>query len=215
METLNIVHNSPEWLTFRKTGIGGSDAAAVLGLSPFKSNVDVWEEKVGIREPEDISNKPSVKYGKEAEELHLALFKLDYPEYEVTSHKDIVYKLDFMFASLDGELVDKRTKEEGIYEGKTTEIHSKSSYEKWNARIPDYYYAQILHYLIVTNKKFVKLRAQIKQTGQNGEVECIIKHYHFSRKECLSDMRYLYLEEKKFWEYVKSKTKPPLKLPGI
>ena len=35
-----------EWLAERKTGIGGSDAAAVLGASPYKSALDLWREKV-------------------------------------------------------------------------------------------------------------------------------------------------------------------------
>ena len=62
LEIIKLKHNSPEWLAFRKTGLGGSDAAAILGLSPFKTNVEVWEEKVGLREPEDISDKPEETY---------------------------------------------------------------------------------------------------------------------------------------------------------
>lgn len=65
LEKIKLEHNSPEWLEFRKTGIGGSDAAAILGLSPFKTNVEVWEEKVGLRVSDDISDSPQVKYGKE------------------------------------------------------------------------------------------------------------------------------------------------------
>ena len=40
--------NREEWLQARRRGIGGSDAAAVLGLSPWKSNVRLWEEKTGL-----------------------------------------------------------------------------------------------------------------------------------------------------------------------
>ena len=35
-----------EWLQLRKTGIGGSDAAVILGISPFKSTWELWNEKV-------------------------------------------------------------------------------------------------------------------------------------------------------------------------
>lgn len=38
---------SPDWLAFRKTGIGASEAGAVLGVCPWKSPVDVWLEKMG------------------------------------------------------------------------------------------------------------------------------------------------------------------------
>ena len=77
LELLQIEHNSPEWLAFRRTGIGGSDAAAIIGKSHFKSNVDVWEEKKGLREPDDISDKEQVKYGKAVEDLLLQMFALD------------------------------------------------------------------------------------------------------------------------------------------
>ena len=32
LEKIKLKHGSPEWISFRKTGIGGSDAAAILGL---------------------------------------------------------------------------------------------------------------------------------------------------------------------------------------
>ena len=112
LEKIKLKHNSPEWLEVRKTGIGGSDAAAILGLSPFKTNVEVWEEKVSIKTPDDISDKPQVEYGKNAEDLLVKLFALDYPQYEVKIDKETVYKRNFMFASLDGELINKETGEQ-------------------------------------------------------------------------------------------------------
>ena len=36
-----------EWLAFRRKGIGGSDAAAVLGISPFRTGVDLYYDKLG------------------------------------------------------------------------------------------------------------------------------------------------------------------------
>ena len=35
-----------EWLSVRKSGLGGSDIAAALGLSPWKSALELWQEKV-------------------------------------------------------------------------------------------------------------------------------------------------------------------------
>ena len=32
LEKIKLIHGSPEWLAFRRTGIGGSDAAAILGI---------------------------------------------------------------------------------------------------------------------------------------------------------------------------------------
>ena len=213
LEKIKLKHNSPEWLEFRKTGIGGSDAAAILGLSPFKTNVEVWEEKVSIKTPDDISDKPQVEYGKNAEDLLVKLFALDYHQYEVKIDKETVYKRNFMFASLDGELINKETGEQGIYEGKTTEIHNHTLMSKWNKQIPDYYYTQLLHYFLVTDRTFAYCKAQIKTIGSNGELEIITRHYPYLRKDLLEDLKYLYLKEKEFWGYVERKQRPPLLLP--
>ena len=36
-----------EWLNIRKKGIGSSDAAAAVGLNPYKSQLELWMEKTG------------------------------------------------------------------------------------------------------------------------------------------------------------------------
>ena len=48
-----IIENADHaaWLKSRTLGIGGSDAAAILGLNPYKSNVELFEEKTGKRMP--------------------------------------------------------------------------------------------------------------------------------------------------------------------
>ena len=72
-----------EWLQHRRNYIGGSEISSVVGLNPYRDNVTLWEEKVGLRQPEDISEKEFVKYGTLAEEHLRELFKLDFPQYEV------------------------------------------------------------------------------------------------------------------------------------
>lgn len=102
--------NEQQWLKGRMNGIGGSDASAVVGMNPYKSNIDLFEEKIGRVMPKDISDKPCVIYGKNAEEYIRELFKLDYPEYTVDHHEfRILQSKDhpFMQASLDGELTDR------------------------------------------------------------------------------------------------------------
>ena len=46
--------NRSEWLAARRTGIGGTDAAAILGLSPWKSPLDVWLDKTGRAPAEEL-----------------------------------------------------------------------------------------------------------------------------------------------------------------
>lgn len=110
--------NEQQWLKGRMNGIGGSDASAVVGMNPYKSNIDLFEEKIGRVMPKDISDKPCVIYGKNAEEYIRELFKLDYPEYTVDHHEfRILQSKDhpFMQASLDGELTDREGRK-GILE---------------------------------------------------------------------------------------------------
>ena len=215
LEKIELKHGSPEWLEFRKSGIGGSDVAAILGISPFKTNVEVWEEKVGIKEPDDISDRPQVQYGTEAEDSLVKLFAFDFPKYEVTQNKSIVYRRGFMFASLDAELEGKMSGKKGFLEIKTTEAHSASALKKWEGHIPDYYYTQLLHYFIVTGRDFAWLKAQIKQTDRYCRPELLTRHYYFERSELAADMKFIYLAEKEFWGYVERKERPPLKLPPL
>ena len=42
--------NEQQWLKGRMNGIGGSDASAVVGMNPYKSNIDLFEEKIGMKE---------------------------------------------------------------------------------------------------------------------------------------------------------------------
>lgn len=214
-----IIHDfqdETEWLSGRMNGIGGSDASAVIGMNPYKSNIDLFEEKTGRQIPEDISGKSCVIYGKRAEEYIRELFKLDYPEYQVTHYEYRILQskaYPFMQASLDGELVDPDGRK-GILEIKTSNILQSMQYEKWKDRIPDNYYIQVLHYLMVTGYQFVVLRAHlISEWGKDKRTT--VKHYFIERSDVLGDLEYLEREEIKFWKYVESGRKPPLILPGI
>lgn len=209
--------NHDAWLRNRTRGIGGSDASAVIGLNPYKSNVELFEEKTGRTIPEDISDKPYVRYGTEAEPHIRALFGLDYPEYEVIYHENRILQskaYPFLQASLDGELVDRRDGRKGILEIKTTSILQSMQREKWNDRIPDNYYIQVLHYLLVTGYEFVVLRAHLRsEWGENRSTS--VRHYHIERDDVEEDLEYLLAREIEFWRYVESGRKPPLEIAGL
>lgn len=207
-----------EWLEERKKGIGGSDAATILGLNPYKTNMQLWEEKTGKRQAEDISEKEYVKYGTNAEDLLRELFKLDYPKYEVKHDENTIIKhpkYSFLFASLDGTLIDKETGEMGILEIKTTNILQSMQKEKWKEKIPDNYYCQVLHYLNVTGYSFVILKAQLKYE-YDGEIKLDTRHYKILREEVIEDIKMLEEKEIEFWtKYVETGIRPPLTLPQI
>ena len=208
--------NEEEWLHGRMNGIGGSDASAVVGMNPYKSNIDLFEEKTGRRIPEDISGKACVIYGKYAEKPIRELFKLDYPEYKVEHHEFRILRSiehPFMQASLDGELTDQNGRR-GILEIKTTNIQQSLQREKWRNRIPDNYYIQVLHYLLVTNYDFVVVCAHLR-TNWGGEKRATVEHYIIERAEVQDDLDMLLREEKKFWERVESGRKPHRVLPEM
>lgn len=206
-----------EWLENRKKGIGGSDAAAILGISPFKTNVDLWLEKTGQKEPDDISNEEKVKYGHDAEDPLRTLFMLDHPDYELFHDEHMILqntKYPFMQASLDGELTEIATGRKGIYEGKTTEIMNKRMLNEWNGQVPIYYYVQCLQYLIVTGYDFVWLRAELKFAWDMNRKE--IRDYYFTKEETINDMKYLFKKELIFWKKnIMEGVKPGLILPAI
>ncbi len=207
-----------KWLERRRHGIGGSDAAAVLGASPYKTNVQLWEEKTGRRAAPDISDKPCVRYGTMAEEHLRALFALDFPEYRVEYDQYGMIancpETPFAFATLDGQLTEIQTGRIGVLEIKTTEIMHSGQYDQWKNRIPQHYYIQVLHQLLATGYEFSCLKAQIKFTVPDG-VWTRTNHYWFERSELESDIEYLKQKEISFWECVKNNRRPNLILPEI
>lgn len=205
-----------EWLEARKNRIGGSDAACIVGMNPYRTNVELWEIKTGQVEAEDISDKPYVKYGSEAEKHLRELFALDFPQYKVSYVEDNMWLNDkhpYAHASLDGWLEDENGRK-GILEIKTTNILQSMQKEKWNHRIPDSYYLQVLHYLMVTEFDFAILKAQLKY-DYDGDIMLTTKHYKIEREEVQEDIEYLQKAEKDFYSAIKEKRRPSLVLPAI
>ena len=210
-----ILASREAWLKHRSR-IGGSDASAIVGLNPYKTNTDLYLEKTGQKESPDISDKPYVLYGTKAEEHLRELFRLDFPQYQVQYFDNNMYlnsRYPFAHASLDGELTDEDGRR-GILEIKTTNILQSMQKEKWRDRIPDNYFIQVLHYLMVTEFDFVVLKAQLKSEF-GGQIYLQTKHYFIERSEVVGDIEYLAEEEAKFWKCVQAKRMPDLILPDI
>ncbi|MBP3927246.1 MAG: YqaJ viral recombinase family protein, partial [Clostridium sp.] len=150
---------------------------------------------------------------------------MDYPQYEVHyEENNMFFNSDYpwMHASLDGELIERVYPEDGgevmirrgILEIKTTNILQTMQKEKWNDRIPDNYYIQILHYLAVTGWDFVILKAQLKSEYRFG-VMLTTRHYRIDREDVQEDIDYLIEAERRFWNCVVTGTRPNLILPVI
>lgn len=201
-----------EWLEERKNGIGGSDAAAICGLSPYKTNIQLWKEKTGRVEAEDISAKEYVKYGVDMEPILRNSFKIKNPQFEVIHEENSIIrhpKYPFLFASLDGQLIDKNTDKKGILEIKTANVRNSVKALEWKDKIPDYYYTQILHYLNVTGADFVYLFAELTYADDYQ----IIKTYLIKREDVKDDIKWLEEKEINFWNnYVLNDIEPDLEI---
>lgn len=219
MEPLvTIYKDRAEWLEARKDGLGASDAPSLLGISPWKSNVELWEEKCGLAVPEDIGGKPAVKYGNDAEPLLRQFFMLDHPEYGLsfTPYKIIRHsEHPFITCTPDGELLESGTNRRGGLEIKTTEILSSIGWSHWKGCIPDNYYAQVCQQMLAAKWEFVELLVQIKYTTQNGEDRKETRHYKIERADCLEDIALIEREAVRFWDCVQQRKRPNLKLPPI
>ena len=205
-----------EWLTARSDRIGGSEASAVVGLNPYMSNTDLWDIKMGLKIPEDISEKPYVRYGHDAEPLLRDLFRLDFPDYKVgyvDNNLFINSRYPWAHASLDGWLQDPEGRT-GILEIKTTEILQSMQKEKWKDRIPDNYYLQVLHYMMVMEADFACLKAQLKY-DYDGDIYLQIRHYWIERQDVENDIRILSEKEEEFWHHMQNSTRPATLLPEI
>ena len=219
-----IITTEAEWHRARLQGIGGSEAAAIIGKSPWCSNVELWRRKTGRATAPDISDNAAVKYGHDAEPLIRELFALDYADTYETSYGgafDMVRHPDhpFIFATLDGRLVERATGRRGVLEIKTTSIVRSMQREKWwkdgRPCIPDNYYCQLLWQLIASGFDFAVLHAQLKyEYGDDHRTER--RTYFVERSDVLEDIEYLRTEGVRFWtENVLGDREPGLILPDF
>lgn len=205
-----------EWLKNRTGGIGGSEISSVIGCNPYMDNITLWEIKTGRRKADDISDKPYVRYGTQAEEHLRTLFALDFPQYKVMHEENNSFTngcYPFAQASLDGWLIDDAGRL-GVLEIKTAEILRAGQRAKWKDQIPMNYYCQVCFYMAVMEAEFAVLKAQLK-TDFDGDVRLETRHYHIERSEAQEDIDYLMQKGAEFWEYVKNDIRPPLILPEI
>jgi len=177
----------------RAKGIGGSDVAAICGLSPWKTPYQVWEEKLGLRTSQ--SDNPAMAYGRMMEPV-LRQWYSDQTGLSVTVPREMISHKDhpFILASLDGIATG----------GRVLEIKTSRSSEGWGEpetdEIPVYYMTQIQHYCMVINSPSADVVVSIA-----GTIPVI---YHVpADKELQSLLLNQCLE---FWELVQSKIPPDL-----
>lgn len=136
-----------EWLYQRRAGIGGSDVAAICGLSKWKSPYQVYLEKIG-QAPATALNE-AAEWGTRVEPLIADKFAEEHPEWAITE-KQVIYchpNNNWATGNLDRMIICP-FRGRGILEIKTASEYLKQEWEQDN--IPDYYYVQLQWYLYVT-----------------------------------------------------------------
>lgn len=125
--------------------LGGTDAAGICGLSRYKSPLDVWAEKTGMVEPDDISGKVAVRLGTKLEGAVADLFCEETGK-RVHRLNNTIYHPQYPFIAanidrkVDGESAFLECKTAGAFKGK-----------EWDGeQIPAEYICQVTHYLAVT-----------------------------------------------------------------
>jgi len=180
----------------RQKYLGGSDAAAVIGVSKYKTPVGLYLEKTGYSEPEDISSKPWIVAGNKLEPVIRKWFT-EVTGLEAVEEHDTIFnpKYPWMCANIDGRI--KGTNE-------ILEIKTSRSAKDWGKDgefdiFPDDYRAQVAHYCIVTGADRCHIAVLINGTD--------FRTYIYERNPRLED--YLINEERKFWsEHVLKEVAP-------
>lgn len=183
-----------KWLETRDLGIGGSDAAVIMGMNPYKSPYQLWMEKTGQSEAPDLSDNQYVYWGTKNEANIADWFQ------EETGKK--VKRLGtlqsreypFMLANVDRTVIGENA---GL-EIKTAGVRQC---RKWkDDEIPDAYYCQCLHYMAVTGADRWYIAVLI------GGNEALYKTVE--RNE--DDIKALIEAEAGFWKLVETRTPPPV-----
>ncbi len=179
-----------EWLKARQTGIGGSDVAAILGVSKWRTPLDVYNSKIG--EPVESEGNADTEWGHRLEPVVRQAYA-DYTGRAVECPETLFRSQEnpFMIANVDG-----------LCEDRVLEIKTARSGADWGEpgtdEIPEYYLTQVQHYMTVTGKKLCDVAVLIGKSD--------FRIYTVQDDPELAAL--LIEEEKKFWHLVETRTPP-------
>ncbi len=132
-----------EWLEQRNTSIGGSDAAAIIGLNPWASPYTVWAEKTGKLPPKE--DNEAMRQGRDLED-YVAQRWCETTGKKVRKMNAILKNpvYPFAHANIDRLVISENA---GL-ECKTTSAMNMKRFK--NGDYPESYYVQCVHYMAVT-----------------------------------------------------------------
>ncbi|MDA3500757.1 MULTISPECIES: YqaJ viral recombinase family protein [Acinetobacter] len=197
---MNTQVKHEQFLENRKKGIGGSDVAAILGFSPYKSPYQLWLDKTGRSEKkaqnesahfghllEDVVAKEfSRRAGLKVQRVTQQLFLEDHPWAIGNIDRAVINpEISGNVRFKDGALTTDQ-----LLECKTaSEYMSKLFGEEGSDQVPDYYLTQCLWYLMITGCQIIHLAVLI---GGNK-----FRMYRIERDEDL--IQSIFEQVKSFW----------------
>jgi len=188
----DVTHD--EWLSFRRTGIGGSDASTILGLNPYSSLYTLYNDKMGLLPAKEDTE--AMRQGRDLEEY--VAFRWQEATGKRCQRSNYMWRSlehPYMIADIDREIVG----ENAALECKTTSVYNKSDFE--SGEIPLTYYAQCVHYMSVMGYDRMYLAVLVLNRG--------FYHYVIERDE--NEVKSLIKKEGDFWEsYIVPKIPPPI-----
>lgn len=188
---------SPEWHQLRTRGLGGSEIAAAVGLSPWESPYALWQRKAGRIPPQWES--PSMDWGKRLEPPIADAFREGHPEFLQLAGG--LYGKGFQIASPDRLLADVTGAPVAVLEVKTADSFARDQWgPSGSDEIPPYYRCQVLWYLDVLDLPVAHVTVLI---GGNDYREYTIK-------ASAREQAWLRWRGRKFWRSLLDGTPPDL-----
>jgi putative phage-type endonuclease len=183
-----------EWLTARRHGIGGSDAAAILGVSRWSSPYSLWLNKTAM-EPTVQKENEAMRFGTMMEPVIRDAFA-DNTQMQVLDDTNLYAhpEHEWMLANLDGVI---STKSNGEFDAV---LEVKTARTAWDNGVPAYYVSQVQHYMAVTNLQMTYVAALF-----GGEE---LAWFEVPRDDQYIDD--LINAEAEFWESVKKAIQPDI-----
>jgi putative phage-type endonuclease len=190
-----------EWLRYRSQSIGASDAAAALGLSRYKTPYDLYLEKTGEAEPDDLTDNEAVELGLLAEPMIATLYERRtgrnvQPVRAILQHPEH----DYLTCNLDGRVIG----DERLVEKKTAGFTSRGFIDaEWGEdgtdQIPTHHFVQAQAQLAVTGFAVNDVAALLAGIG--------FRIYTIPRDDAFIQLMIEALAE--FWSYVQRREPPP------
>jgi putative phage-type endonuclease len=190
IETKNYISTKEmtyeQWQEARCIGLGGSDVSAVLGLSRWKTPLDVYNEKVnGVK----VVENAKMRAGKKLEDIIADWWMEETGIKLLRDNKIRIHpEHDFLIANLDRVIVKSNGNGNGIFEAKNTTTYAK---KLWGGEISDDAFCQTQHYFDVT--KWIW-----------GNLAALVDGWDFNRYHIQPDKEFIEMKNEvliKFWNH--------------